>query len=1623
MFPDIHNVQNKIRRKLLNQNWLNKMNIPTKIVEYELNSNKFRVKLNEMITNNDYSCKSTLQLCENILNNLVPLKPKNWLEYLYQYTLYKSFPDAVSITLHDELKVACELYLKLLRIVCDLEKKSYSNTWKSKYPLFFLTQIEENELEHPGEYKRFVRAFKHTYAYEMMKLSEEVFGYNTLDHITGVHYIALFLARQLKQLGIAVDLGRVSGAAAGHDIGKYGCKGTELKRVPHLHYYYTDQWFKKFNIHYIRNIAINHSTWDLELENLSLESLILIYCDFRVKNKNTEHGIEMNIFSLNDSFQVILDKLENVDEYKIKRYKKVYAKLKDFEDYLINIGIDVEINNIVPTEKFSKSKPYSLMHGKEVIKNLKYLSINHNIKLMYMLRNQYSLDKILESARSEYAWKNLREYIRVFEEYSTYLTQKQKLQTIKFLYDNLVHTEDDIRRHCAELIGKLIAYFDEDYRKEIPEDVKLEKPDKTSIDLFNEYLNLLIYPEPKIIPSHKIWIGYSTRIMIDSLFRNCRKNMTIHYRDVLIKYFVKYFSNETNVNKHTQLFLLEAVKYIPLDNYTENLEILFEYILKMLKKRNITLRLSALEVIYSILNNIPKESSFKQRLIQFFTESTNRSKLPVENMLKYEIAKSLNIDNITELFEHYCSLDNKKISEIFLTNLKSATNWIIKKNQIDLLLKYTINNSESRNILHTCIHFCNILKVSEIETVRNRAGKAILKLMPLLSFEERNEVAVELLRALEIEGQKFTEYIPKFLGKVLLWLKPKELDEIIDDLKIKIKTSNSDLKALILKTIGVSISHYDDYNGRFHEKPAYHERRLNSMFGILLNGLGNYKTKVKQSSIAVIGKEIFGSKYLTYEKKYYILKLISKKLLNLISSDDENELLFLANSAALTHIYRFISDYSFSNGNIDIESPKKIAFFPGTFDPFSLSHKEIAISIRNMGFEVYLAVDEFSWSKRTLPNLIRRKILNMSISDELGIYIFPEEYSINIANPNDLKNLRKLFKNSELYIVVGSDVVVNASSYKKNKEPNSIHTFPHIVFKRGNTKELDNAIKNIDNKVEFLTLPLKYSKISSSQIRNCIDEKRDISKLIDPLAEQYIYENGFYQKVPRNKLSMTSLWFHREIIELIDENNIQHIARELESFSSNFKNYITQLKEKDSARIFIIRNKLNNNEILGFSTFYWIRSNVLYKEIRDQKISNYIRNNTSGRLIFITGLYTKKNTKINNLEQILINETLSFCISKDYEYAIYKNMLGELTPKSIEEILTNQGFINIEGDSVNSNAFVVNMSSPCVINLDIKNVIKEPFISNSNVREIIDITRQKLISSISRLYPGELTLCFDSDILNQSLINMVCNENSVPTEVTVPRKLGDAMCVPYGDILDKYVVPNTVTKSLHTEKLFSPDINNFTIGEFPYYLNLENQIKIVKSFERPVILVDTILHKGYRIRAIAPIFHKNNIHIHKILIGILSGRGQDLMDKHNIDVDSVHFIPRLKIWFNESDMYPFIGGDALLRGKVPERNLIPSINTIMPYNYPAFIKNTSTKNIYNMSKVCLYNSLDILTTLESAFHQFYSRNLILSSMGRVFTTPRCPEHGKGIQYDLNMSPSFYLKNDIEFLNRLEHIIE
>ncbi len=60
-------------------------------------------------------------------------------------------------------------------------------------------------------------------------------------------------------------------------------------------------------------ISANHSTWDLEFENLPIESLLLIYADFRVRGTRQPGEKEvMRIHTLAEAYEMIFCKLADM---------------------------------------------------------------------------------------------------------------------------------------------------------------------------------------------------------------------------------------------------------------------------------------------------------------------------------------------------------------------------------------------------------------------------------------------------------------------------------------------------------------------------------------------------------------------------------------------------------------------------------------------------------------------------------------------------------------------------------------------------------------------------------------------------------------------------------------------------------------------------------------------------------------------------------------------------------------------------------------------------------------------------------------------------------------------------------------------------------------------------------------------------------------------------------------------------------------------------------------------------------------------------------------------------------------------------------------------------------------
>lgn len=1523
-------------------------------------------------------CADVLALCRPELETLCPGEPsEGWLAYAYDYARRLLYPEKTDA---EPFAPGAVFLLSVLQVLfaAEAELLPHDPAWTFD----FLTDDELAGSPCAPSYQRFLRLWRREFVYELMRLGLEVTPYRTLEHIAGVHHIAVTAARALRKSGVAVDVALVSGAAAGHDLGKFGCRPGE--RVPYLHYFYTDQWFRRRRMTDIGHVAANHSVWDLEPDYLSVEALLLIYADFRVKQLHDAQGREITrISTLAQAFQVILDKLDDVDGEKQKRYTRVYARLEDFEQFMVSCGVDVTMSggDTPPLPE----KHTALMTDDEALRALTLRCVGHNMELMHRLTDQRSFARLLEEARGETDWRRLRAYLAVMESYSLYLHIPQKVQTLTFLYELLMHREGDIRRQAAALLGEIIAGFHAGYAKERPADIRPDPRAITDVDQWRLYLDKILYPDHKLMPQHRRWIGYTLKFAVGSLLSHCPGREERFLAPVFA-----YYRRPEDLDDYTAFQLLDTAAALPDTAYTASrARQMTAFAAALSLRKDLTIRMAAVLLLDRLARLYPEDG----RALEAVTAVPDGDSGTLRYLKQDVLSQGAPL-----------LLPEDVVSEIFLDNLKTATPWITKQGNLRLLTDFA--RSGKSPALHIATHLSNLIKVSDRVTVRHSAGNALLALAPRLTADQRNEVAVELCRGLELGQQEFTKYIPDYLGRFALWLPPAELDEVLDDLRVNLSSSDSRVTASVLDTVGVIYEAYDAYRSRFPETDDAYRRRRERLLGLLMRGLSGIDGATRQEALFVLGRRVFGSGELGRHEKRRAFMLTQRKLLSAQDEFPGEGLTFYYRAAMLGKLYRFITEERLFHKGFDFGAPRPVAFFPGTFDPFTLSHKGIVRAIRDQGFEVLLAIDEFSWSKKTQPYRLRRRIAAMAVADVFHVSIFPEDFPVNIANPENLHELRAAFPGRSVSIVVGSDVVLHASSYKKSVTPDSIHTFDHVVFRRTEPDAEPADYSCITGKVLELTLPPQLEEISSTRIREAVDANRDISNLIDPTVQEFIYRRGLYLREPQDK----------PVLRTEDLSFLPASPETAEKFLRTMLSVPTAaaLRTQIESRgddVMVCRD--TDGTILGAASYACLDSARLFARLGDPALSGLVRQNAGGRTLLISGLFVPRGERQSDLCQLLITEVLTLALSREFTYALYLPLEGAVSGYG-RQLLTLQGFVPA-GES--TDALAVDMRCPIVLSRNVDTAVKAPFSSSPRVLAAIAAAHRRLQAALTKLQPGSLVLSLSAGVIYHRLLQRITGRNGVPAEPTTPRVLGPDICVPYGKILRGVAVPNTVTKTLRTDKVYEPDLSTYSIEAYPDYSPLPDQVRTIHAFARPVILVDDMLHDGKRIRRLAPLLAETNTPVDQVLVGYLTGMGRDLMEQLGYDVDAIYYLPNLRLRFVESTLYPFIGGDTVRRSEALPGGLQPAVNRILPYAAPEYT-GMDDETAWELSLCCLENARDILLALETEFRSLYARNLTLSRLGEAVILPLCPDKGGCMTYDLSRAASTYLEGDIELLKRM-----
>lgn len=642
----------------------------------------------------------------------------------------------------------------------------------------------------------------------------------------------------------------------------------------------------------------------------------------------------------------------------------------------------------------------ALLSAGESLGALRRLTFDSNIRLMHTISTDASFDQLLEQARSEKNTQSIRTYLELFDEYHPYMSGSNKRKLLDFLYELLMYPEGDVRRVAGQIMGRVLANSGPKYRKELPSAAPKTATAPTmlslleeSVALWDQYVERCLHPDHKIAAKHALRISNSLKAICETLFAE------IAPKDV--GQMVQPLLRRLPGLPETDCFvLMDALCHVPSSALTPaEFQDCLPQFRRMLESGVARWQIVALRCIRHLRARADRS---------FFVEAA-RPRSGDGQAVVYLRQRLLG--------DAPLPLSEQDAAMIYLSNLKNAVHWTVKNVQIDILRGDAALRPE--NAFHTAMHLSNLLSVSEHLPVREHAGEALLSIAGYLTVDQRNEIAVDLMRELENGQEQIARFIPSYLGRLLSMLPEKEIWEAVDFLETLLRSGTVRAAGPVLRTLGSLVAALPDS-----------EKLVNYCLGLLMTGVAHYNHFIHRSALTVLCHDVISNEALPSVLRRRCFLRVCKKLVSLLSEPAGGSLTFFNRAAMLNRLYRFTVHNEVARGSFQFPEEKPVAFFPGTFDPFSAGHKRIVQEIRSRGYEVYLAVDEFSWSKRTLPRLLRRRIVHMSVADQWDTYVFPNAIPINIAVPEDLRKLRACFPGRRVCLVAGSDVIRNASAYR-----------------------------------------------------------------------------------------------------------------------------------------------------------------------------------------------------------------------------------------------------------------------------------------------------------------------------------------------------------------------------------------------------------------------------------------------------------------------------------------------------------------------------------------------------------------------------------------------------------------
>lgn len=188
-----------------------------------------------------------------------------------------------------------------------------------------------------------------------------------------------------------------------------------------------------------------------------------------------------------------------------------------------------------------------------------------------------------------------------------------------------------------------------------------------------------------------------------------------------------------------------------------------------------------------------------------------------------------------------------------------------------------------------------------------------------------------------------------------------------------------------------------------------------------------------------------------------------------------------------------------------------IALFFGSFNPFHLGHLRLGeFILENKLFdEVWFVVSPCNPLKNQadlIDENLRLEMVVGAIKHNSQLKASDIEFSMPIPSYtiDTLYHISREFPENHFSLLIGSDnalVFDKWKNYRELLEKFEIVVYPRLGFNFNEVAHLYPQMKLIDSPI--------YD-ISSTEIRACIKQQKDVSKLLHPFVNQFVIENNLY---------------------------------------------------------------------------------------------------------------------------------------------------------------------------------------------------------------------------------------------------------------------------------------------------------------------------------------------------------------------------------------------------------------------------------------------------------------------------------------------------------------------------------